>query len=771
MEQKVLNEEVLSLPPELDNLKKKKPKRSHLFSGAIFRESLKSNIKSLSIVSLGNGALIAVVIGILSTLNINATASAMKNLFSSAGDESTIKSGSVSYYNAYYNSALAYQETYDSIDALNNLITQNVDLVSNETVKSSIGLLEKVYMNYYSASQSDDYAYEQVMIIANNQIGSLTSNEEEKAIMLGIIDGYFSIYKTDKTLSYNEMMYKVVPNAFANVINQKYNLEDSSLNKVKVILSNSINEIYVLGNKKEEVTYKYGMELGKLLSSDEDAIYLLSNIEDTFLEDTNSWLNEPNYKEETIKNEIVEKVVSTIEDNAYYAYLPDFIVDYRTNELGYPITLIDTGKKDSLGNTIYEEKELHEYDESKFIKLQGDLGTKASSLEKMRKEILTGEAYTQDEIDQAKLDAKETVKEIEEDLNSFMNDFIIREDNKNSYFDGSNVIESTIVSRVIDDISNKAKDELVKDYNEKYNANITDVNEITSAEDRTSGKDTMNLIYSYSAGSISSYKKIYQDKINEGYSTSDANLIASNIAGRGIMDQLPDDVHSSLKEMGEMNTYGVVLGGIGFAMASLLIPIGYTIMLSNDLVCKKVENGSLAFTFSTPIKRNTYIFTEGMYLIFSETIMAIVLTGVALLARYFGILAGSTDIETSITINNILMFGLGNYLVSLAISSICFFTSSLFNKSSNSVGIGGGISIFFLICSILGLFGSDIMPGTVRIEAMNYFNYVTILSLFDSNAVLNGDNIYWYKLIGLAGIILVMYGLAFKVFDKKDLPL
>ena len=103
MEQKNLNEEVMALPPELNNLKKKKAKKSHLFSHAIFRESFKSNGKALAGISLANGALIAVVIGILSTLHINATSSALKNLFSSAGDETTIKSGSISYYNSYIN--------------------------------------------------------------------------------------------------------------------------------------------------------------------------------------------------------------------------------------------------------------------------------------------------------------------------------------------------------------------------------------------------------------------------------------------------------------------------------------------------------------------------------------------------------------------------------------------------------------------------------------------------------------------------------------------
>ena len=771
MEQKNLNEEVMALPPELNNLKRKKPKKAHLFSHAIFRESFKSNGKALVGVSLANGAVVAVVVGILSTLNINATSTAMKNLFSSAGDETTIKAGSVSYYNSYYNSAIAYETTYDSIEKINGVIETNIDLVSNETLKSSISQLKTAYDQYFAATQNDDYAYEEIMKIANSSIGQLDLENNEKELMLGVVNGYFTLYKANKTLSYNEMMYMVIPSVFSENIGASYNLESSSISKVKTLLSNSINEVYINQLSEDEVSYKYAFKLGELLSDDEDAIYLLNNIEEKFLDNADKWINDIAFKEGVIKDEIIAKVISTVEENAYYEYLPDFAVSYKTSELGWPITLEDSGEKDSKGNIIYKEVELKEFDEDKFIEVDGGLGSDATTIQKMRKEALTGEAYTDEEIKQAKEDAKEDVEKIKSDLTVFMNDFISRTDNKNIYFDGNEIVSSEIENRVISDVSNKAQKELIDDYNDKYGTSIDDVYDIVSRDGGNSGKEMMNLINSYSVSAIASYKKIYQDKLTEGYSSSDASLIASSISGKGIMDQLPDKVHTSLSEMGEMNTYGIVLGGIGFALACLLIPMGYTILLSNDLVCKKVENGSLAFTFSTPIKRNTYIFTEAVYLIFTETIMAITLTGIALLTRYFGILAGSADIETAIAIEYILKFGLGNYLVTLAISGICFLSSSLFNKTSNAVGVGGGLSIFFYICSILGLFGTKTMPGAIRIDAMNFFNYLTIISFFDSNAVLADDIIYWYKLIGLVGIFIVTYLMSFAIFDKKDLPL
>ncbi len=767
-----MNEEVMALPPELDNLKDKKIKKSHLFSKAIFRESLKSNGKALATVSLCNGALIAVVVGILSTLNINSTSTAMKNLFSSAGDESTIKQGSISYYNSYYNSALAYDEIYNSTNSLNEVTTSAIDLVGNETLKGSIAKLQAGYDQYYAITKNDEYAYNEIMKLAKTSVSSMSLSDSEKEVMLGVINGYFSLYKSNKSLSYNEMMYQVVPLVFENIFKTQYDLSEESANKVKTLISNSISEVYISSNNKEEVAYRYGLEIGKLLSSSEDATYLLNNIEIEFLKDTSKWFNEENYKEVKIKDVVIDKVVETASESAYYAYLPDFEVLYRTSDLGYPITLEDSGKRDEKGNVIYKEVEVKEYDPDNFIKIDGKTGTKATSLEKRRKLALTGEDYTEEEIKQAKIDAISDIESLKEDLNLFLSEYIIRdEEGINEYFDGKVAIESKITSKAIDDVASKAAKQLVEDYNSKYDAGITSVSEIPAATGRNSGDTTMNLIYSYGSGAIASYKEIYDKKLDAGYDEDEASLIALNVAGKGIMDQLSVGISDSLSEMGEMNTYGIVLGSIGFALACLLVPMGYTIMLANDLVSKKIENGSLAFTFSTPIKRNTYIFTEGMYLIFSETVMAAILLCFGLVARQVGIACGSADIEESITVAYLLKFALGNYLVTLAVSSICFFTSSLFNKTSNAVGVGGGISIFFYICSILGLFGTKTIPATIRIESMNYFNYFTIMTLFDTNAVLSEDVIYWYKLIGLVAIAFVMYIASFKVFEKKDLPL
>jgi len=253
----------------------------------------------------------------------------------------------------------------------------------------------------------------------------------------------------------------------------------------------------------------------------------------------------------------------------------------------------------------------------------------------------------------------------------------------------------------------------------------------------------------------------YTSFINNGIDSE----TAINEVTKSLFNQMPEKVGSSLKELGEMNINQLMIGTIFYKMAGMLLPIVYTITTANNLIAGQVDSGSMAYVLSTPTKRRKVTFTQMLYLIGSLILMYFIIGAFGMIATMI-----AKENEFEISYLDLLKLNIGALITIIAIRGICFLASAWFNRSKYSIGIGGGTSMFFLVSTILGLFGSNTMPEAIRIKAMNYFNYTTIISLFDAEKVLNGGN-YLPGILILLGIAIVTYTIGIIRFEKKDLPL
>lgn len=262
----------------------------------------------------------------------------------------------------------------------------------------------------------------------------------------------------------------------------------------------------------------------------------------------------------------------------------------------------------------------------------------------------------------------------------------------------------------------------------------------------------------YAAGGFAS-----EEEYKAAAEKTNADLIKA-ISG-SLLDSLPSEVSEALEDIGQADLYTLIVGSIFYKLAGLLLPIIYMIMASNNLISGQVDSGSMAYVLSTSIKRKTVAFTQAVYLVGSLLAMFLLTTATGCVC----LAIVGTDI--GLTYGKLLLLNLGAFLVLFALSGLNFFTSCYFDRSKRSMAIGGGLSIFALVAAMLGLFGSPVIPKVVRLDSLNYFNYTTIISMFDVVSIMDGTTVFVWKFAILAALGLIGLIAGSLKFTKKDLPL
>lgn len=755
-------------------------KKSKWFSFTIFKESFKSNFVSLSIVGVGNALIALVVILILSTLSLNTTKQSMLNMFNTANMEHSLKQASAGAYIAFDGTIeahetilpevetylfTAYEGTSGAIDLLDGSYNRELSIVKG-TYDLAFAL---------STGSSDDEKHDEAktntLAVLNTILDFGSMSDIEKEFIDDFIGYYLDEAYQDNTLTNDVLIENALYSVVDTYITQNFPDSGISADLIMSYFEMIQGEINSDGSNKEEVIKENIINIiSFMLPGYSDAISgSVTILLDAYLENTDAYNNntilegdEIGYKDKVYYSVIEEIINSVLADNLIYEFLPDFEVNYVTNELGEPIyfeekTVDGVTQKVEVVITSIEDR-------NKLIPVKENMGLYSNFLEKMHKEIITGEPYTEEEIAAAKQESKEYLDMFSPKIYEFYMDFLA---NKGNYIDETTgEIKKDYLISTIGNIVYSYAEEIVPSF-----FNVDSLDEITKETIGLDGKELLNKAYDYSISAIAVFEEEHAKEIAEGRDMTEALLIALNRASSSLIDELPADISFKLTDLASRNLYGLVVGVILFSIAGLLLPIVYSILTANSLVAQQVESGSLAFTLSSPIRRKTIIISKAIYLIFAITSMYTLLFLFALIAREIGIAIGGVDFIESLTIKDLFFYTIGSFSVSLAISGICFLSSSIFNKTKYSIGVGGGISVFFLVSSILGLFGSEVMPLALRIDSMNFFNYLTIIKLFDVQSILDGTNTFFYLLIPLLAISVVTYLIGCIVFTKKDLPL
>lgn len=204
---------------------------------------------------------------------------------------------------------------------------------------------------------------------------------------------------------------------------------------------------------------------------------------------------------------------------------------------------------------------------------------------------------------------------------------------------------------------------------------------------------------------------------------------------------------------GEMNSLNSFMAQAYYGMIAVMFPMVYCIIVGNKLIAMQVDRGAMAYWLSTPTTRGKITRTNALYFVLS------------LLAMYgfvtcFGAMACAAFQPGELDMRNFLWLNLGCFLLMFAISGICFAASCTFNLSRTSLAFGAGFPLAFLLIKMVSELSED----------LSFFKYLTLNTLFDPEAIVQGGGFFWqFAILAAVGIVLYIMGMI--IFREKDLPI
>lgn len=220
-----------------------------------------------------------------------------------------------------------------------------------------------------------------------------------------------------------------------------------------------------------------------------------------------------------------------------------------------------------------------------------------------------------------------------------------------------------------------------------------------------------------------------------------------------MLKMMPQELLSAMGFSSSNHTLLGFIGGYFYGFLILLLPMIYTVIVCNRCIASHVDKGSMAYLLSTPNTRKKIARTQAFFLLVSITLIIAIVTVV-------GVLISTVQYPGELDIPRFLLLNLGALLLYYALTGIGFFASCFFNDTKNSLAIGAGLPVAFLILQMISNVG----------EATSFFKYFTLFTLFDANQIIQTSD-FILPFITLGAIAVVMYSAGVHMFHKRDLPL
>jgi len=235
-----------------------------------------------------------------------------------------------------------------------------------------------------------------------------------------------------------------------------------------------------------------------------------------------------------------------------------------------------------------------------------------------------------------------------------------------------------------------------------------------------------------------------------------------------IIEMFDPSTQETLDEMFKVLPQGLV-AALGFSKAGttslgfvasyfygfliFLLPMIYVIIVANRSIASHVDKGSMAYLLSTPNTRGKIARTQAGFLLISITLLIGIVTIV-------GILVSEMFFPNELDTIGFLLLNLNTLLLYFALTGIGFFASCLFDDTKNSLALGAGLPVAFLVVQMLSNTG----------ESVEFLKYFTLFTLLDPDKIISGEG-YVINFVILTVLAIILYASGLFVFKKRDLPL
>ena len=196
------------------------------------------------------------------------------------------------------------------------------------------------------------------------------------------------------------------------------------------------------------------------------------------------------------------------------------------------------------------------------------------------------------------------------------------------------------------------------------------------------------------------------------------------------------------------------VGNYLYGFILIVIPTIFVIILTNRLIGRYVDRGSMAYLIATPHKRKSVIFTQFITL---QLALLILVAYVSILIFICSTMMFSQGID----LQKLIILNVGLYSVLTFFGGICFLSNCIFNETKLALGVGAGIVIYSLLVQMLSQVSNS----------MDFLKYMTPLALFKAEDIIamKGEAILGFVILFVIGIACSFIGM--QVFSKKDLSL